>query len=122
MSPRSITRGRANIAALNSGFNNYQEVSMEEFTAKVQFTQDPEFIKLQRDLQLRQEQERKELEKQQTEQRIEFGRQPGVTREHLDDNYKRQLQEREAQSKNHKAETDRYTRDYHDAKVLREEM
>jgi len=93
-----------------------------EFTARVPFTQDPEFIKLQRDLQLRQEQERKELENNQTEQRIEFGRQPGVTRQHLDDNYKRQLQERETQSKNHKAETDRYIRDYHDAKVLREEM
>jgi hypothetical protein len=93
-----------------------------QFTAKVPFTQDPEFIKLQRNLQLRQEQEHKELEKQQTDQRIEFGRQPGVTRQQLDDNYKRQLQEREAQSKSHKAETDRHTRDYHDAKVLREEM
>jgi len=93
-----------------------------EFTAKVPFTQDPEFIKLQRDLQLRQEGDRKELEKQQTEQRIEFGRQPGVTSQQLDENYKRQIQEREAQSEKHKAETDRYTRDYHDAKVLREEM
>lgn len=93
-----------------------------EFTAKVPFTQDPEFIKLQRDLQLRQEQDRKELEKQQTEQRIEFGRQPGVTRQQLDDNHKRQIQEREAQAEKQKAETDRYTREYHDAKVLREEM
>ena len=81
-----------------------------EFTAKVPFTQDPEFIKLQRDLQLRQEQDRKELEKQQTEQRIEYGRQPGVTRQQLDDNDKRQIQEREAQSERHKAETQKAER------------
>jgi len=93
-----------------------------EFVAKVTFTQDPEFIKLQRDLQLRQEQDRKELEHDQTEVRRELVQQPGVTRQQLDDNYKRQLQERETLSKSHKAETDRYTRDYHDAKVLREEI
>jgi hypothetical protein len=93
-----------------------------QFAAKVPFTKDPEYIKLMRDLQLRQGQETKELVKKQTEQRIEFDRQPGVTRQQLDANYKRQLQELDAQSKNHKAETDRYTRDYHDAKVLREEM
>jgi hypothetical protein len=88
-----------------------------EFTAKMPFTQDPEFIKLERAIQLRQEQEQKQLLDQQTKQRIEYGRQPGVTREMLDTNYQRQLNEREALSKNHKTEHDRYIREYHDAKV-----
>lgn len=93
-----------------------------QFTAKVPFTQDPAFIKLERDLQLRQEQEQRELLKKQEQQRIDFGRQPGVTRQQLDENNQRQLQERDAQGKKHKAEHDRYIREYHDAKVLREEL
>lgn len=93
-----------------------------EFTAKVPFTEDPEFIKLQRDLQIRQDRERKELEKKQMQQRTEFGSQPGVTRQQLEQNYQQQLQEREAQSKRFKAETDRYTREYHHAKVILTDM
>jgi hypothetical protein len=93
-----------------------------EFTAKVPFMQDPEFIKLQRELQTRQEQETKKLLDQQTRQRIEFGRQPGVTRPQIDDNNQRQLKERADQSRQHKSEQDRYTREYHDAKVLREQL
>ena len=93
-----------------------------EFTAKVNFSDDPEFKRLERALQLRQEQESKALRKEQEQQRIEFGRQPGVTREQLDENYKRQLQEREAQSETFKAEFDRHAREYHDAKVLAGEL
>lgn len=92
------------------------------FIAKVPFTEDPEFKKLQRDLQLRQEQETKKLLDQQTQQRIEFGRQQGVTRQQLDENYQRQLLDREAQTRKFRVEQDRYTREYHDAKVIREEM
>lgn len=93
-----------------------------EFIAKVLFVQDPEFIKLERALQLRQEQERKDLLNKQEEQRIAFGREPGMTRQQLDDNYNRQIEEREAQSKKHHSEHNRYIREYHDAKVLRTEI
>jgi len=95
-------------------------MSDPNFTAKVQFDQEPEYKKLMRDLQHRQEQETKHLQEKQTQQRIDFGKQPGVTRQHLDDNNQRLMQERAEQSKKHRAEMDRYTREYHDAKVLRE--
>jgi hypothetical protein len=94
----------------------------ENFIAKVQFIQDPEYIKLERDLQLRQEQEHKKLLDQQTQQRIDFGKQPGVTKEMLDENYKQQLKARDELGKQHSAEHKRYTREYHDAKVMRQEM
>lgn len=93
-----------------------------EFTAEVPFVQDPEFIRLERSLQLRQEQERNDLITRQQEERILYSREPGVTREQLDDAYRHQLQEREAQSDRHKSEHDRYVRQYHDAKVLRDQL
>lgn len=93
-----------------------------QFTAKVQFIKDPEYIKLQADLQKRQEQETKDLVKKQEEQRIQFGRQEGITRQQLDKNYKTQLADREALTKKHSAEINRYTREYHDAKVIREDI
>lgn len=93
-----------------------------EFTAKAPFDQDPEFKKLMRDLQLRQEQEHNKLRDQQTQQRIEYGRKEGVTREMLEENYKRQLQDREALSKKHGVEMSRHIREYHDAKVILTDM
>lgn len=93
-----------------------------EFTAKVDFIQDPEFIALERNLLDRQEKDKKDLEQRQMEQRIALGKQPGVTREQLDDNFDRQLREREAQSKAFKTEHDRHIRQYHNAKAILAEM
>jgi hypothetical protein len=107
--------------ALMIGTEKKMEID-PNFPPKVPFAEDPEFKKLMHDLQVRQRQESKELEQKQMEQRIEFGRKEGVTREHLDENYKRQIRERQEQSRQHKAEYDRHIHDYHDAKVLREEL
>jgi hypothetical protein len=90
-----------------------------EFIAKVPFDQDPEYKKLMRDLQLRQEQESKKLVEDQIQKRIEWNRKnPDASRAALDDNYRRDLEERKKLSKRHGDELDRHTREYHDAKVL----